>query len=118
VPLDCHFPFNAAIVLQLASLLYGGQDQGDGVSILMSYLQKAGEQGNESAADCARIVREFGDVVARLKLPSTKSQGSAAVGFPEGSGADILNNAAAQRTQEGQSATFEELLSWFTEGLT
>jgi hypothetical protein len=117
VPLDCHFPFNAAIVLQLASLLDDGHDHADSISILVSYLQKAGEQGNESAADCARIVRDFGDVIARLKLQSKKSQALTLMSLQAGSGADVLNNVAAQGNQEEQSATFEELLSWFTEGL-
>jgi hypothetical protein len=117
VMFDYHFPFNAAIVLELASLLHEGQEYVDSINVLMNYLQKAGELGNESAADCVRIVTDFGDVVARLKSQSIKSPGSRLMALPAGPGIGILNDTAAQGVQEEQSATFEELLSWFTEGV-
>jgi hypothetical protein len=117
VMFDYHFPFNAAIVLELVSLLHEGQDHMESINVLMNYLQKAGELGNESAADCVRIVTDFGDVVARLKSQSVKSPGSRLMELPAGPGVGLLNYTATQGTQDGQSATFEELLSWFTEGL-
>lgn len=115
---DYHFPFSAAIVLELASLLNDGPEHADSINVLVGYLQTAGEQGNESAADCARIVREFGDVVARLKEQSMKSQNEMRGEVHPGSVGYIVNNVEGQETQEEQSATYEELLSWFTEGLT
>ncbi len=114
---DYHFPFNAAIVLELASLLHEGQEYVDSINVLMNYLQKAGDQGNESAADCVRIVTDFGHVVARLKSQSIKSPGSRLMALSSGPGAGILDDTAAKGAQEEQSTTFEELLSWFTEGL-
>ena len=117
VMFDYHFPFNAAIVLELASLLREGQEYVDSINLLMNYLQKAGEAGNESAADCVRIVTDFGDVVARLKSQAITSPGWSLMELPVGSSGGVSNNSATQGTNEEQSATFEELLSWFTDGL-
>jgi len=89
----------------------------NGINILISYLQKAGEQGNESAVDCARIVRDFGDVVTRLKEQSTKTVDEVRGGVDVGSVGYIVNNPERQETHVEQAATYEELLSWFTEGL-
>ena len=103
--------------MELASLLDDGKDGADSLIILTEYLQKAGQEGNESAADCTRIVREFDDVVARLKLQTTKSQTSTPMEPRAGSVGYIMNNTEAQETQEEQSATYDELFSWFTESL-
>ncbi|KAE9382117.1 hypothetical protein N431DRAFT_393927 [Stipitochalara longipes BDJ] len=115
---DYHFPFNAAIVLKLVSLLHDRPEYTHGINVLMNYLQKAAEQGNESAADCARIMREFGDVVTRLNEQSAKGVEEVPGGVNIGSGGYVVNNPSGQEIQEEQSATYEELLSWFTEGLT
>jgi hypothetical protein len=115
---DYHFAFNAAIVLELASLLDNGQEVADSIIVLAQYLQKAGQQGNESAADCARIVSEFGDVVARLKSQTTNGQTSTSMALGVGSVGGNTNNTEALETQEEQSATYDELFSWFTENLT
>jgi hypothetical protein len=63
-------------------------------------------------------VREFGDVVTRLKLPSTNNQTSTPAVQRAGFIGDNMNNTGAQETQEEQSATYDELFSWFTESLT
>jgi membrane-bound lytic murein transglycosylase B len=98
--------------------LDNGQDVADSIIVLAQYLQKAGQQGNESAADCARIVSEFGDVVARLKSQTTKGQASTFMELGVGSVGGNTNNIEALETQEEQSATYVELFSWFTESLT
>jgi hypothetical protein len=115
---DYHFPFNAAIVLQINSLLDGQVEHTNSINTMVSYLQKAGQQGNESAADCARIVKEFGDVVARLKSQSQRSCNGIRAESHTRSLGSIVNNIEGQETQDEQAATYEELLSWFTEGLT
>jgi hypothetical protein len=117
VPLDCHFPFSAAIVLQLASLLHDDQHHADSINVLVSYLQKAGEHGNESAADCSRIVKEFGGVVARLQSQANHSQTSTLMELHAVHDQTGQTSNETYALQEEQSATYEELLSWFTEGL-
>jgi hypothetical protein len=61
---------------------------------------------------------EFGDVVARLKSQSQKSRNGIQGEVHAGSVGYIMNNTEGQEAQEEQAATYEELLSWFTEGLT
>jgi membrane-bound lytic murein transglycosylase B len=98
--------------------LDNAQDVVDSIIVLAQYLQKAGQQGNESAADCARIVSEFSDVVARLKSQTTKGQTSTSMAqgvVPVGGN---TSNTEALETREEQSATYDELFSWFTESLT
>jgi hypothetical protein len=116
--IDYHFAFSAAIVLELASLLDNGQGDADSIIVLAQYLQKAGQQGNESAADCARIVSEFGGVVARLKSQTTNGRTSTSMELGMGSVGGSMNNTEALEAQEEQSATYDELFSWFTESLT
>ena len=66
--LDYHYAFTSAIVLQLSRLVPDTNivDDSDKISSLSDYLCKAGDKGNESARDCARMVMELGAVVERL----------------------------------------------------
>lgn len=67
-----HYAFAAGIVLQLVRLIpevYKKDDLG-AIKSISNYLVTAGEKGNESARDCARMVLELGSVVSRLSAVS------------------------------------------------
>ena len=139
--LDYHYVFTAAIVLQLAKLVPDTNlmDDPERVRSLTDYLSKLGDEGNESARDCARMVMELGAVVSRL-LTSQKIQTAAnenapgaipniaTVGIPERmahlQGPDLLLNAGEELTdntsfldldvlRQNESEIYQELFSWF-----
>jgi hypothetical protein len=143
---EYHFPFTAAIVLQLARLLPSSDVPEDDVDIklLLDYLQQAGDKGSESAADCRNMVVAFGATVTRLLHDAQLQQrnpssvpvmvGNSAVGdaldMSESSifrrdmflsGAQMMSSNGMPldigSLGEGQAAAYEELLSWFSDSL-
>jgi hypothetical protein len=129
----------AAIALQLARLVpeVSMVDDEDNVQFLTHYLLKSGDEGNESARDCAKMVREFGAVVSRLLVDYEKQQALANQSFahnivressngrpPEPQNpmhvAHITQNSQADSFNlnmlpEGQSMAYQEVFSWFQE---
>jgi hypothetical protein len=144
---EYHFPFTAAIVLQLARLLPSTDVLEDDVDIklLVDYLQQAGDKGNESAADCRNMVIAFGGTVTRLlrdaQLQQTKTSPAVPLIMANNSMSDALDISetsifrrnmflsGAQMMSsngmpldvgslgEGQAAAYEELFSWFSDSL-
>lgn len=136
---DYHFPFSAAIVLELVSLMPDHDMPNDieDIAFLAEYLQKAGEKGNESAADCARMVREFEAVAARLRMQSVFQTSIISTSLETSIGnSTLVDNAVKNIYQdvahsqgagnvdylmddrglfERQSGTYDELFSWFIE---
>ena len=140
--LDYHYAFTAAIAAQLARLvpeISMPTDEED-VSFLSHYLLRCGEQGNESARDCAKMVRELGAVVSRLLADYDKRSDV----FPRSTFKDtsrsvnqrsndclpgssspmaatdkprdlLLNDFDPNMLPEGQSIAYQEILSWFQE---
>lgn len=141
--LDYHYAFTAAIAILLARLVpeVTLRNDEENVNFLSHYLLKSGDQGNESARDCAKMVRELGAVVSRLLVdyekPSTMIPQSSSNNtshdvssqmingrLPESPGTinvnDIpqnfqLDNFDFNMLPEGQSMAYQELYSWFQE---
>lgn len=134
---EYHFPFTAAIVLELARLLptVHHLDDGDNIRLLVDYLQQSGDKGNESAADCRNMVIEFGAIVTRLLLDDQMQQVRSS---PASLTATIANSPQMNPfgrdfspsgpqmmlsngmpldvglLGQGQAAAYEELFSWFS----
>lgn len=94
---EYHFPFTAAIVLQLARLLPSSDvPEGDiDFKLLVDCLQQAGDKGNESAADCWNMVIAFGATVTRLlhntQLQQTRSSSAVPLIATNNSMSDALD---------------------------
>lgn len=145
-PVDYHFPYSAAIVLELARLLpdISPREDEDDISFLVMYLQQSGDKGNESARDCGNMVLEFGAVVTRLlhdrKRPSTSSarekttspnamaespfEGNYATTFAGDvftpgtqAMARTVGSLDTPRLPEGQGNPYDQLFSWFSDSL-
>ncbi len=144
---EYHFPFNAAIVLELGRLLPSTNvpEDEDDIKLFDEYLQQAQEKGNESAADCRNMVIAFTATVTRLLLDAQMHQTmtSSIVDLPAADEAirsaldesemsifrrDILLSGAQVMSSdgmpldignlgEGQAAAYEELFSWFSDSL-
>ena len=141
--LDYHYAFTAAIATLLARLVpeVAMRTDEEGVNFLSHYLLQSGDKGNESARDCAKMVREFGAVVSRLLVdyekPSTiisqsRPYNTAQVVASQMSNGPLTEspstinaNDIAQNFQwdnfdsnmlpEGQLIAYQELFSWFQE---
>jgi hypothetical protein len=144
---EYHFPFNAAIVLELGRLLPSTnllEDETD-IKLFDEYLQQAQEKGNESAADCRNMVIAFSSTVTRLLLDAqihpTASSFAVPLNTEDESVRDTLDESemsifrrdmlvsGAQMMSsngmpldvgnlgEGQAAAYEELFSWFSDSL-
>jgi hypothetical protein len=138
--LDYHYPFSAAIVLELARLVPDAklEEDQESISFLSGYLCKAGERGNESARDCAANLMDFGAIVSRLLVKygvqsTTNSKFSPVAAsvvarpdpvryFPEegstfNNGEDLDVSSAffldLSVVPENQSAAYQEIFSWF-----
>jgi len=144
---EYHFPFNAAIVLELGRLLPSTtvpEDEAD-IKLFEDYLQQAEEKGNESAADCRNMVMAFDSTVNRLLLDARMHQSPNSSTIPLAVVDEALRNtldesemsifrrdilfSGAQMMSsngmpldvgnlgEGQVAAYEELFSWFSDSL-
>jgi hypothetical protein len=138
--LDYHYPFTAAIVLELNRLVPDTslEEDEESISFLSSYLCKVGERGNESARDCATTVMNFGAIVSRLLIkhgvqlpdnPQSSTAAPSAVVPPDpasylagqsaifDNGEDLTAGAAffldLSVVPENQSAAYQEIFSWF-----
>lgn len=112
-------------------------DDDRAVAFLAEYLERAGDSGNESAADCARIVMDFGAIADTLRA-QTVNAGNATFRSNDDSGTlgpslgaethDMMQGGvenqgggnfnaswASDIVFEGKEATYEELFSWFIE---
>ena len=113
----------------------------ENVNFLSHYLLRSGDQGNESARDCAKMVREFGAVVSRLLVDYEKQPilipQSISNSAPHTLAGQISNgrlpeprntmhiahipqnfqmdNFDLHMLPEGQSIAYQELFSWFQE---
>jgi len=144
---EYHFPFNAAIVLELGRLLPSTNLPEDETYIKLfdEYLQQAQEKGNESAADCRNMIISFNSTVTRLLLdaqmhptassfvvPLTSEDESIRDTLDESemsifrrdmlvSGAQMMSSDGMPldvgSLGEGQAAAYEELFSWFSDSL-
>lgn len=135
---DYHFAFSAAVVLELVSLVPGQEINNDdeAIAFLAEYLQKAGESGNESAADCAQIVRDFKAIATTLRWQTVENQSNVtSTSNEDASGIETSTRTTNQKlirqgsqgaedfsfhTEgsnffERQEATYDELFSWFIE---
>ena len=144
---EYHFPFNAAIILELGRLLPSTnipEDEAD-IKLFDDYLQQAQEKGNESAADCRNMVITFNSTVTRLLLDAQMHQSPNSSIIPLAAVDDAIRNtldesemsifrrdillSGAQMMSsngmpldvgnlgEGQATAYEELFSWFSDSL-
>jgi hypothetical protein len=144
---EYHFPFNAAIVLELGRLLPSTnipEDETD-IKLFDEYLQQAQEKGNESAEDCRNMIIAFNSTVTRLLLdaqmhPTTSSSIEYLTAEDESirdtldesemsifrrdmlfSGAQVMSSTGMPldvgNLGEEQAAAYEELFSWFSDSL-
>jgi hypothetical protein len=144
---EYHFPFNAAIVLELGRLLPSTSHPGDETDIKLfdDYLQQAQEKGNESAADCRNMIIAFNSTATRLLLDAQMHRTTSSSIVPltvadesirdtlDGSDMSIfrrdmlLSGVQVMSSNgmpldvgslgEGQAAAYEELFSWFSDSL-
>jgi hypothetical protein len=143
--LDYHYAFTAAIVLQLGRLIPDiyHVDDAEVIRSLTQYLCTAGDEGNESARDCAKMVIELGAIVSRLD-----SNGRSQTTVNETSSSDITNSTIApppesmvyvqgqdllfnsgedlpgegsflglRSLQQNESEVYQELFSWFQDAI-
>jgi hypothetical protein len=140
--LDYHYAFTAAIALLLARLVpeVSVPSDEENVNFLSHYLLESGDRGNESARDCAKMVREFGAFVSRLLVDHEKNptpvpqstenstHGPSAQG-PNANHPDLRKSIHATHAPrnssansfdfntlpEGQSVAYQQIFSWFQE---